>query len=78
VRGSIISLERRRTSEHREYRDDRFKPFRVLGSQDICTGRTVLGPSSTLCTMNGTISAYDSRLFRNIFTSDRMRAEFST
>lgn len=27
--------------------------------------------------MNGTISAYDSSLFRNIFTSDRMRAEFS-
>ena len=27
--------------------------------------------------MNGTISAYDSSLFKNIFTSDRMRTEFS-
>lgn len=39
---------------------------------------TVLNPINAICiTMNGTISAYDSRLFRNIFTSDRMRAEFS-
>lgn len=27
--------------------------------------------------MNDTISAYDSSLFKNIFTSDRMRKEFS-
>lgn len=27
--------------------------------------------------MNNSISAYDSSLFRNIFTTDRMRAEFS-